>query len=152
MPAIRHSGVDTIVGLMLKKASTAIVANSFLTVDSTTGHLQPAVTASTNLAGIAKEVVATTDTDYATARNTFIDVPTPASLYEIDCNTTITQAMVGDTFDLASATVVDNSIAGTVKHVKLVAIGRNATFTSASNPSYGIFRVNPVVLFQTSAT
>lgn len=151
MVAIRYNDVDNIVGLMLKKASTAIALNSILTVDSTTGHLQPAVTASTNLAGIARELVASTDSDYATARNTFIDVPRPSDLFVMDCNTTITQAMVGDDFDLASATVVDNSTGGTVKHVKLVAI-QQATYTSAASPSYGIFRINPVVVYQTSAT
>lgn len=151
MVAIRYNGEKQLNGLGLKKASTACALNSFATYDSTTGHLQPAVTASTNIAGLFQELVASTDSDYATARNTYIDVPRAEDLFVIDCNTTITQAMVGDDFDLASATVVDNSQAGTVKHVKLVAISQ-ATYTSASSPSYGIFRVNPVVVYQTSAT
>lgn len=69
----------------------------------------------------------------------------------MDCNTTITQAMVGNFFDLASATVVDNSDAlGAVDVVQLVRIEK-ATYTDAANPSYGVFRFNPVVLLQTDA-
>lgn len=151
MAAIRFSGKDNIFGLGLKKASTAIALNSVLTIDSTTGYLQPAVTASTQLAGVARELVASTDSDYATVRNTYIDVPKPGDLYAIDCNTTITQAMVGDMFDLASATVVDNSQAATVKHVRLVAIIQ-PTYTSALSPSVGLFEFNPSVLFGVSST
>lgn len=151
MPAIRSTGADNITGKYLKKASTAIALNSVLTMDSTTGHLQPAVTASTNIKGIARQLVASTDADYATARPTIIDVPAPNDLYEIDCNTTITQAMCGDDFDLASATVLDNSQAGTVKHCQIVSI-KQPTYTSAALPSIAIVRFNPDVLFQTSAT
>lgn len=142
MAAIRQSGSDKIL-FQAKKASTAIVLNSVLTYDSSTGTLQPAVTASTNLAGISRRAVTSSDSDYASTTLIPIDVPAPNDVFVLDCNTTVTQAMVGDDFDLASATTLDNSTGGTVKHCKLVG-GVGTTKAEV--------RFNPVVLFQTSAT
>ena len=150
MPAIRKSGKPNINGNYLKKASTAIAQNTVLTIDAT-GYLIPATAVTTNIKGIAQETIATTDADYATARNTFVDIPLPGDLFTMDCNTTITQAMVGELFDLASAGVVDNSDAlGAVDVVELVSIVQ-PTYTSAALPSIGVFRFNPVVLLSTTA-
>ncbi len=136
----------------LKKASTAIAYGDVLTIESATGHLIPATAATTNIKGIAMEAILSTDSDYATARNISVDVPLPGDLFEMACNTTITQAMVGDFFDLATAKVVDNSDAlGAVDVVEIVAI-LQPTYTSATNPSIAIVRFNPLVLLQTSAT
>lgn len=142
MPAIRQQSKDNIIWTA-KKASTAISNNAVLTYDSSTGTVQPAVTASTNLAGVSRKVVASTDTDYASTTLIPMDVPAPNDLYVLDCNTTVTQAMVGDDFDLASSVLLDNSAAGTVKHVKLV---------GGVGTTKAVVRFNPVVLFQTSAT
>ena len=151
MAAYRNSGKPNISGDYIKKASTAINIGDIVTLEEATGHIIPAVAGSTNVKGIALEKIASTDSDYATARNTFIEVPTPGDLFEIACNTTITQAMVGDFFDLASAGVVDNADdLGAVDVVELVAI-KQPTYTSAASPSVGIFRFNPLVVFQTNA-
>jgi hypothetical protein len=148
MAATRQSGKPNLTGDYIKKASTAIARNSVVSLD-TNGFLVPAAAATTNVKGIAQEAIASTDSDYATARNTTIDVPLPGDLFLMDCNTTITQAMVGDFFDLADANVVDNSDAlGAVDVVELVRIEK-ATYTSAANPSVGVFRFNPVVLLET---
>lgn len=149
MAAYRNSGKPTISNAYIKKASTAIAIGDVVTVDAATGHIIPAVAGSTNVKGIALERIASTDSDYATARNTYIDIPLPGDLFEMDCNTTITQAMVGDFFDLASAGVVDNSdLLGAVDVVELVAI-KQPTYTSAASPSVGIFRFNTNVVFDT---
>jgi len=151
MAAYRNSGTPKISNHFIKKASTAIAIGDVVTVEAATGHIIPAVAGSIQVKGIAQELIASTDADYATARNTYVDVPLPGDLFEMACNTTITQAMVGDFFDLASAGVVDNSdLLGAIDVVELVAI-KQPTFTSAAIPSVGIFRFNPKVLFETPA-
>ncbi len=148
----RKSGKHNISADYLKKASTAIAVGDVLTIESATGHLIPATASTTNIKGIAIQKVASTDSDYATARNTFVDIPLPGDLFVMACNTTITQAMVGDFFDLADSQVVDNSdTLGAVDVVELVSIVQ-PTYTSATSPSLGVFRFNPLVLLQTSAT
>lgn len=150
MAAYRKAGKPNLSGDYLKKASTAITQNTVLAIDDN-GYLIPATATTTNIKGIAQEKIASTDSDYATARNTFIDIPLPGDLFEMDCNTTITQTMVGEFYDLASAGVVDNSDElGAVDVVEIVAI-KQATYTDANNPSVAIVRFNPLVLLQTTA-
>lgn len=150
MVAIRKSGKPNLTGDYIKKASQAIARNSVVCLDAN-GFLIPATATTTNVKGIAQEAIASTDSDYATARNTTIDVPLPGDLFTMDCNTTITQAMVGNFFDLADANVVDNSDAlGAIDVVELVRIEK-ATYTDAANPSVGVFRFNPSVLLQIDA-
>lgn len=149
---VRYSGKPNLTGDYIKKASTAIPAGTVVTIESATGYVIPATAVTTNIAGIAQEVVSSFDTDYATARNTYLDVPLPGDLFEIECNTNITQAMVGDFFDLLNSGVVDNSDAlGQVNVVELVKI-KDPVFVNSNNPSVGVFRFNPVVLLSTSAT
>lgn len=152
MAAYRHSGTPKISNYLIKKASTAIAIGDVVTIEDATGYIIPAVAGSTQVKGVAQERIASTDTDYATARNTTVDVPLPGDLFEIACNTTITQAMVGDLFDLASAGVLDNSDAlGAVDVLEIVAI-KKATYVDANNPSIAIVRFNPAVLLSVSAT
>lgn len=150
MAAYRKAGKPNISGDYLKKASTALAQNTVLAIDDD-GYLIPATATTTNIKGIAQEKIASTDSDYATARNTFIDIPLPGDLFEMDCNTTITQTMVGEFYDLASAGVVDNSDeSGAIDVVEIVAI-KQATYTDANKPSVAIVRFNPLVLLQTTA-
>lgn len=150
MATYRNSGKPNISGQYLKKASTAIAQNTVLAIDDD-GFLIPATATTTNIKGIAQEKISATDSDYATARNTFVDVPLPGDQFEMDCNTTITQSMVGEFYDLASAGVVDNSDElGAIDVVEIVAI-KKATFVDAANPSIAIVRFNPLVLLQTTA-
>lgn len=76
MVAIRKSGKPNITGDYIKKASQAITRNSVVCLDAN-GFLIPATAVTTNVKGIAQEAIASTDTDYATARNTYVDVPLP---------------------------------------------------------------------------
>lgn len=150
MTANRNSGQPNISGQYLKKASQALALNTVLAIDDN-GYLIPATATTTNIKGIAQELVASTDSDYATARPTYIDVPLPGDQFTMDCNTTLTQSMVGEFYDLASAGVVDNSDElGAIDVVEIVAI-KQATYTDANNPSVAVVRFNPLVLLQTTA-
>ena len=152
MAVFRKEGKDNLTSTFLKKASTAISANSVLSVEPTTGLLIPATATTNNVKGISRAKIASTDTDYTTAREILIDVPRPSEIFEMDCNTTITQAMVGDLFDLADANTVDNSDAlGAIDVIEIVGI-KQPTYTSATNPSVAYVRFVPSVLFGVSAT
>lgn len=145
----RRSGKPNLSSLFLKKASTAIAQGAVLTVEAATGHVTNGTAATTNVKGISMETIASTDSDYATARPILVDIPLPGDLFEMACNTTITQAMVGDFFDLADSQVVDNSdLLGAVDVVELVGIVQ-PTYTSATSPSVGLFRFNPTVVLAT---
>lgn len=124
-----------------KTASTAIALNTLLTI-STAGRLTPAVTASTNIAGVAMELIASTDTDYTGTRKITVDLPRPTDLFEIDSTgAAITQTMVGEFFDLTDAGTLNLAAGGTVKHCKLVG------FTATASGSKVIVQINPLVVF-----
>jgi hypothetical protein len=77
MAAVRKNGAPKISNTFIKKASTAIAIGDLLTVEAATGHLIPATAATTNVKGIAQERIASTDDDYATARNIYVDTCLP---------------------------------------------------------------------------
>lgn len=134
----------------LKKASQAIDLNSVLSVDAN-GYLIPATAVTTNIKGISLEKISSTDTDYATARSIAIDVPKPGEVFEMACNTTITQSMVGMLYDLADANTVDNSDdSGAVDVIEIVGIVK-ATYSSATDPSIALVRFNPAPEFSVTA-
>jgi len=150
MSVFRQSGKMNVSSKFLKKASTAIDLNSVVSVDAN-GFLIPATASTTNIKGIALEKIASTDTDYATARPIIIDVPHPGEVFEMACNTTITQTMVGMLYDLADANVVDNSDdSGAIDVIEIVGIVK-ATYTDAANPSIALVRFNPAPEFSVTA-
>ncbi len=104
-----------------KKASTAFAIESVVAIDSN-GFIAPAVAASANIAGISLEKVVSTDSDYASTRAIAFDYPRPGERFVMEFNTTPTQTMVGEFFDLADADTLDNSTGGTVNHARIVGI------------------------------
>lgn len=95
-----------------KKASTAIAVNSVLSFDGTLGQVLQAEAASTRIAGICLKKIASTDSDYASAVDMSVLVPTEEDIFEVDVTTgTATAANVGDQFDL------DTNSAGTAQGI-----------------------------------
>lgn len=150
MSVFRQSGKPNVTLNFLKKASQALDANSVVSIDAN-GYIIPATAVTTNYKGIVLQKVASTDSDYATARAVPIDVVKPGELFEMACNTTITQTMVGMLYDLADANVVDNSDdSGAIDVIEIVGIVK-ATYVDAANPSIALVRFNPVAEFSTTA-
>ena len=82
-------------------ASTALVANGLVML--TSGALAKASSAATVITGICLETRATTDSDYASARQVTVDMLSPSSLVYCDNVTgTLTQAMEGLYLKLSS--------------------------------------------------
>lgn len=120
-----------------KKASTAIVAGSILSVDSN-GFLIPAVAASTNLVGVSAQRVGSDDADYASTTSIAYDEPHVGDRFVMTVTGgTPAQTNVGEFFDLSTALVVDMA-ASTLDHVKLVEL-RSAT--------EAVFEFNPAVMY-----
>lgn len=120
-----------------KEASTAFTINSVVAYNGL-GQVEPATAASTNIAGIIKRAVASTDSDYAVETPVAIDLNfSPDSEFEIDANSTVTAAMVGTPRDLASATQLD--VTGGVTVRQFIIVGLGSTTTKARvRPNIGI--------------
>lgn len=90
-----------------KKASTAIANNAALTFDGS-GAVTIAVAASTRIAGLNIKTIASGDSDYASTTKVPVIVPSTDAIFEADVITgTLTTAMVGNQYDLASSLGVD---------------------------------------------
>jgi len=76
-----HTGQD--LKSVQKKASTAMVAATFGSLDSA-GRLQPATSASTSIAGVIQREVASTNSDYADTSTVLLDVPREGDEFIID--------------------------------------------------------------------
>lgn len=82
-------------------ASTALVANGLVNLVS--GTLAKAASTSTVISGIALQTIASTDSDYASAKQVLVDMLGPTSLVYCDNVTgTLTQAMEGTYLKLSS--------------------------------------------------
>lgn len=102
-------------------ASTALVANGFVTV--TAGALAKSASTDSMISGISMETRATTDGDYATARDVLVDMLMPGDIVFCDNVTgTLTSAMRGQFLKLSSTagvvadagTAIDTPAAGLV--------------------------------------
>ncbi len=101
-----------------KKASTAFT-NGGLTYADGSGAIQPADTTSGDHIGVILKTVASGDSDYADNTKVPVDVPRPNDVFEVDVETgTLTTAMIGNQYDLASATGID--VTATAKKVVTV--------------------------------
>lgn len=98
-----------------KKASTALVANTFVSYDAA-GRVTPATAASTSIVGIIQEGVATTDANYATTDKVVVDIPREGDEFIVDIDT-VTGVIQGSEVTLTGA--------GTAKAV--VGVGEVAT-------------------------
>lgn len=76
-----------------KKASTAITANTLLTLDSN-GQLIPAVAASTTTVGVALSTVVSTDENYATTDEIQYDAARDGDLFIMDVDDAGTSGFV----------------------------------------------------------
>lgn len=102
--------------------STAFSKNSLVTF--TSGELVAATagTAAVDVFGIIEKAVASTDSDYATARLLPIKVPTERfALVEADVTATVATTDVGLEVDLTNSTTV-NPDAGSVDVVKIIKV------------------------------
>lgn len=123
-----------------KKVSTAIAKDVAVYYDGT-GFVVPAVAGSTNLRGVSRETIATTDADYASTRSIGIDVPTSGDEFVIDTSADTADAQVGKMYDLASAGVLNNGATGTVKHFKMVG------YVGATTDRKALVVFNPSVVY-----
>lgn len=105
-----------------KAASVAFAVGDLVYVDSN-GFLQKAVaaTAAKQIVGISMETIASTDTDYATARDVAVDVLDKGDNGDwatgVVGNGTLAQTSVGEGHDLTSTGAVDQA-ANSVNAVK----------------------------------
>ena len=102
--------------------STAITAGTLLT--TTSGKLVAATssTAAVNIVGILKATIAATDSDYATARNVTVVVPTEKHVvYEADVTSGLVVADIGLEQDLTDGATV-NRAASSVDVVKCIGV------------------------------
>ena len=149
MSVFRRQGKTTTSLTFLKKASQAIDLNSVVSIDAD-GYIIPATASTTNIKGIALEKISSTDSDYATARAIPIDIVKPGELFEMACNTALTQTMVGMLYDLADANTVDNSDdSGAIDVIEIVGIVKAAY--ASGNPSIALVRFNPTPEFSVTA-
>ena len=136
MAFIRASGTSNIIP-MPSAASTVLSANGL--VLQTAGVLAKAASTDSLISGICLEERATTDADYATARDVLVDVLDENATIEGDVTGTLTAAMEGKFLKLSStaglvadaATATDTPATGLV--LQLV------QYISATK---GIFKVN----------
>lgn len=120
-----------------KEASVAFPINSVVAYNGL-GQVEPATNASTNIAGIIKREVASTDADYAAETPVAVDLNfTPDSEFEIDANATVTAAMIGTPRDLADAVTLDVSGAVTIRQFIIVGLGSTTT-KARVRPNIGI--------------
>ncbi len=119
---VRKTGAPNIVA-MKKKASTAIALGDILYVDSS-GFVLPADASSTgnDTIGVAQEAIASTDADYAVAREIAVDAFQKGNEGErwvlVVGTGTPSQTMVGEAHDLASGGTAD-LVATTTKVIKV---------------------------------
>lgn len=126
MALIRKTGSAKMMSFV-KEPSTAFALGDVVTLNAS-GRLIPAVAGSTQIVGCIRRAVLTTDADYAQAVMVPVDVPLIGdSLYEIDCSTTVTQAMVGTGRDLTNAQTLNVGAAGTVNQFRIVGLGSTTT-------------------------
>jgi len=90
-PASDGRALNIVMGA--KAASTVITADSLLTRNAS-GLLIPAVTASTNIAGVALERVAATDPDYAATSEIQMDFPMADDEFIVDVDDAATAGFV----------------------------------------------------------
>lgn len=118
-----------------KKASTAIAVGDLLYFDGS-GAVQPADTTSGDHIGVSLKVVTSSDDDYASTTKIPVDFASPEDIFEVDVETgTLTTAMIGNQYDLASADGID--VTATSKKVVTV-VG----FVSASK---ALVKINAMV-------
>lgn len=111
-----------------KVASTVFSVGDLVTFNGS-GYITPAVAGTTTgFIGVCKKAVVATDSDYAS--NTLIEVDTnfsPDSVWEVDANGAITQALVGTYKDIiTNAGTISNSVATNV-HTIIVGLGSTST-------------------------
>lgn len=87
------------------------------------GAVIRATSTSTNIIGIIKRAVNTTDTDYASASLVPVQVINDADEIEIDASTTVTTAMIGTSRDLSNASTLNVGAGATVNQVRILSIG-----------------------------
>ena len=89
-----------------KTASTAMLNKDMVIL--TTGQIALAVAASTNIVGVLRKTIATTDADYADTTDVPVEVPVELNVeWEFEADSGLTAAMVGLTRDLIDENTVD---------------------------------------------
>lgn len=90
--------------------STAFTKDTF--VKLTNGLIAPAAAGDDvgTTVGVIRQTIASTDADYATARNVEIEVPVEKHVvYEIDVNAGLLSTDLGTEYDLAGAGTIDHA-------------------------------------------
>lgn len=102
--------------------STALSANSLVTLSSGKLVAVTAGTTAVNLVGILEKAIASTDSDYASDRLVSVLVPLERfAVCEADVTSGLVAADIGTEVDLTDASTVDRS-ASAVKAVKVVKV------------------------------
>ena len=110
----------------IKAPSTAFALGDVVTFNGS-GQIIPAVAGSTTIAGVIKRAVVASDADYASASFVPVEVFTHGDVFEIDCSTTVTQAMVGTLRDLTSASTLNVGAGATVNQFRILGLGSTTT-------------------------
>lgn len=119
---LRKNGANKI-AYFKKKVSTAINLGAIVSID-TDGFLIPATASSVNHVGVCMEKIASTDSDYAVARDVMVDIAQSSTdQFEAEVSAgTVAQTAVGAYFDLNSTGDKVDLSATTVKQVFVVGV------------------------------
>lgn len=107
----------------LKTASITFAVGGLVAIrpGSGGGYIRPALVASVRIAGVCLRKVSSGDSDYASNTEIAVLQPGPDDFFEADVLGTLTQAHVGDQFDLADPSgMVVNLSGNTYKVVTVV--------------------------------
>lgn len=121
MPLIQKRGVASV--KWFPKLASTVFQNGDAVSFNQAGAVIRTTSTSTNIVGIIKRDVNTTDVDFTATSLVPVQVLAETDEVEVDCSTTVTTAMIGTSRDFSNASTLNVGAGATVNQARILSIG-----------------------------